>query len=137
MSTLHDLHVATGWFLIVSNAFVGVWALAAHLAPVLRRRELWWATGVAQMSTIVVAVIGALIVNREAVELDSFHALYGFSTIFAVAILYSYRNSPFIAENLHLLYGLGSLFIMGLGIRSLFLDGVAVEVTGALSFMLN
>ncbi|BAN02655.1 hypothetical protein [Ilumatobacter coccineus] len=128
MSSLHDAHVATGWFLICSNAFVGVWALAAHLLPSLRRRELWWATAVAQMSTIVVAAIGALIVNRHGVELDSFHALYGFSTIFAVAILYSYRNSPFIADKLHLLYGLGSLFIMGLGIRSLFLDGVATEV---------
>lgn len=128
MSTLHDAHVITGWFLIISNALVGVWALVAHVFPVFRRRELWWATGVAQVSTIVVATIGALIVSREGVELDSFHALYGFSTIFAVAILYSYRNSPFIADNLHLLYGLGGLFIMGLGIRSLFLDGVAADL---------
>jgi len=50
---------------------------------------------------------------------SSFHALYGFSTIFAVAILYSYRNSPFIADKIHLLYGCGGLFIMGLGIRAL------------------
>ena len=55
------------------------------------------------------------------VELDSFHALYGFSTIVAVAILYSYRNSPFIQDRLHLMYGLGGLFIMGLGIRAMVL----------------
>jgi uncharacterized membrane protein YeaQ/YmgE (transglycosylase-associated protein family) len=128
MSGLHDAHVATGWFLIVSNGVVGAWALAAHLLPALRHRALWWATGVAQVSTIVVAVFGALIVNVDGVELDSFHALYGFSTIFAVAILYSYRNSPFIADKLHLLYGFGGLFIMGLGIRSLFLHGEATEV---------
>lgn len=121
MSALHDAHTVAAWFLIVSNALVGVWALAAQYVVSLRHRVLWWATGVAQVSTIVVAAIGALIVNRHGVELDSFHALYGFSTIFAVAILYSYRNSPFIADKIHLLYGLGGLFIMGLGIRAMFL----------------
>ena len=46
---------------------------------------------------------------------------YGFSAIVAVAILYSYRGSPFIKDKQYLLYGLGSLFIMGLGIRALYL----------------
>ena len=132
MSGLHDAHVVTAWFLIVSNVVVGSWALAAHQFPALRHRVLWWATGVAQASTIVVAVTGALIVNQEDIELDSFHALYGFSTIFAVAILYSYRNSPFISDKLHLLYGLGGLFIAGLGVRALFLDAVAVEMASNL-----
>lgn len=117
-----DAHRYAAWFLIGSNALVGSWAVAAQYVPRLRTRVLWWITGVAQSSTIVVAIIGVLIVNQEGVELDSFHALYGFSTIFAVAILYSYRNSPFIADKLHLLYGLGGLFIMGLGIRAMFLD---------------
>ena len=124
MSDLHDAHVVTGWFLIISNGIVGVWALAAQYLVPLRHRVLWWATLVAQCSTVVVAVIGAVIVNQDGVELDSFHALYGFSTIFAVAILYSYRSSPFIADKLHLLYGCGGLFIMGLGIRNLFLSPV-------------
>ena len=121
MSGLRDAHDVTAWFLIASNALVGAWALAAQRFRPLRSRVLWWATGVAQVSTFVVAGIGALIVNREGVPLDSFHALYGFSTIFAVAILYSYRGSPFIADKVHLLYGCGGLFIMGLGIRALFL----------------
>ncbi|MFT6289913.1 MAG: hypothetical protein ACJAR2_000498 [Ilumatobacter sp.] len=121
MTTLNSAHELSAWLLIASNAFVGVWALLAQQFPAVRHRVLWWATGVAQLSTMVVAVIGALIVNQQNIELDSFHALYGFSTIFAVAILYSYRNSPFISDKLHLLYGFGSLFIMGLGIRALFL----------------
>jgi hypothetical protein len=125
VSGLHDAHVVTAWFLIVSNALVGVWALVAQYLPQARHRVLWWATLVAQVSTIVVAVIGALIVNRNGVELESFHALYGFSTIFAVAILYSYRNSPFIADKIHLLYGCGGLFIMGLGLRNLYLSPIA------------
>ena len=95
------------------------------VAAVCTRTVLWWLTGVAQTMTIVVAVVGALIVSNDGVELEAFHALYGFSTIFAVAILYSYRNSPFIADKLHLLYGCGGLFIAGLGIRALFLDGTA------------
>lgn len=115
---MNDLHVATGWFMIGSNACVGVWALIAQYVPALRTRLLWVATAVAEVSTLVVAAIGALIVNREGIELDTFHALYGFSTIFAVAILYSYRNSPFIADKLHLMYGCGGLFIMGLGLRA-------------------
>ena len=125
VGVLNDLHRWLAWFLIGSNAVVGVWALAAQYLPAIRHRVLWWATGVAQISTFAIAGVGALIVNRQGVELDSFHALYGFSTIFAVAILYSYRTSPFIADKLHLLYGCGSLFIMGLGIRAMFLGAVA------------
>lgn len=119
--SLNDLHRWLGWFLIGSNAAVGVWAITAQYLPAVRHRVLWWLTGVAQLSTIAVATAGAVIVNRQDIELDSFHALYGFSTIFAVAILYSYRNSPFISDKIHLLYGCGGLFIMGLGLRASFL----------------
>jgi hypothetical protein len=124
VSDLHDVHVAAAWFLIVSNALVGVWALGAQYVPSLRSRWLWRLTAVAQVSTLIVAGIGALIVNQNDIELDSFHALYGFSTIIAVAILWGYRDSPFIADKLHLLYGCGGLFIMGLGIRNLFLQPI-------------
>lgn len=122
--TLVDLHVVAGWFLIVSNALVGSWATLAQYVEPIRHRSLWWATVVAHGSTFVVAVIGVIIVNREDIELDQFHALYGFTTIVAVGVLYSYRTSPFIDDKRFLLYGLGSLFIMGLGIRALFLDAL-------------
>jgi hypothetical protein len=119
--TLTELHEALAWFLVLSNAAVGVWALAAQRLEPLRKRALWWAIAVAQSSTFAIAIVGVLIVNRTGVELDSFHALYGFSTIIAVGILYSYRGSPFVKDKLYLLYGVGSLFIMGLGIRAMFL----------------
>ncbi len=119
---LRDLHVAIAWFLVVSNALVGIWALVAQQYDRWRHRTLWWATGVAQSSTFVIAIVGVLIVNQEDIELDQFHALYGFSTIVVVGILYSYRTSPFVKDKVHLLYGLGSLFIMGLGIRAMFLS---------------
>jgi len=119
--TLHDIHHALAWFLVLSNAAVGVWALAAQYLPVLRVRAMWWAIGVAQLSAFVIAVVGVLMVNRYDVELDQFHALYGFSAIVAVGILYSYRGSPFVKDKVYLLYGLGGLFIMGLGIRAMYL----------------
>ena len=119
--TLTELHEALAWFLVLSNAAVGAWALLAQRFEPLRVRALWWTIAVAQSSTFAIAIVGVLIVNRTGVELDSFHALYGFSTIIAVGILYSYRGSPFVKDKLYLLYGLGSLFIMGLGIRAMFL----------------
>ncbi len=119
MQTLIDVHRATGWFLILSNGAVGAWALIAQRWPAWRHRALWWAVAVAQLSTFAIAIVGVLLVNRYDRELDQFHALYGFSTIVAVGVLYSYRSSPFVTDKVHLLYGAGSLFIMGLGIRAL------------------
>ena len=122
MNDLFDLHRTLAWFLIFSNAFVGIWAVAAQWVEPLRHKVLWWATGVAQLSAFAIAIVGVLIVNRYELELDQFHALYGFSTIVAVGILYSYRDSPGIGGRIHLLYGLGGLFIMGLGIRAMYLQ---------------
>ncbi len=121
MQTLQNLHTQLGWFLIVSNALVGCWSMAAQYVPILRRSGLWWAIGVAQISVFAAAIVGVLLVSRYELELEDFHALYGFTTIVAVGILYSYRTSPFIKDKQYLLYGCGSLFIMGLGIRALFL----------------
>lgn len=118
---LHDLHEALAWFLVAANGAVGIWALAAQYVPVLRVRPLWWAIGVAQLSAFAIAIVGVLMVNRYDIELDQFHALYGFSAIVAVGILYSYRGSPFVKDKVYLLYGLGGLFIMGLGIRAMYL----------------
>ena len=122
MQTLFDAHRFFGWFLIGANAFVGCWAVAAQYV-----RPLRVATAVVvrasspKLTPFVSAILGVLLVTRYDVELDQFHALYGFSAIVAVGILYSYRGSPFIKDKQYLLYGLGSLFIMGLGIRALYL----------------
>lgn len=121
MSGLHDVHEIVAWVLIGLNAVVGAWCLAAHAMPRLRGRPLWGSVIVAQLSAFVQAVVGAVLANRDDVVLDDMHALYGFSAIIAVAIMYSYRSSPFMKGNEHLLYGFGSLFIMGLGLRNLVL----------------
>jgi hypothetical protein len=121
VSGLHDTHEVTGWILIALNAAVGIWCLAAHRWSGLRGKPLWGAVVVAQLSAFAQAVTGAVLANRDDVVLDDMHALYGFSAIIAVAIMYSYRSSPFMKGNEHLLYGFGSLFIMGLGLRNLVL----------------
>ena len=118
---LYDVHRYLAWFLVVSNAAVGVWALIAHVVPALRVRPFWWAVIVAQLSAFVIAIVGVLMLDRYDLELDQFHALYGFSCIVAVGILYSYRTSPFMKGKELLLYGLGSWFIMGLGLRNFYL----------------
>ena len=51
--------------------------------------------------------------NRDAIV----RMFYGFVAIIAVAIIYSYRTQ--MRHRLYLLYGLGGLFLMGLGIRAL------------------
>ena len=51
-----------------------------------------------------------------------FHMFYGFVAIIAVAIIYSYRQQ--MQQWLYLLYGFGSLFIMGLAIRAMLVGNV-------------
>ena len=120
---LRGLHEGFAWVVILSNAAVGLWALAAHWRPRLRVPALWWATGVAQVTVFVEVLLGVGIMKADDVEVDDLHALYGFAGIVAVGIIYSYRQQ--LAEKKYLLYGLGGLFIMGLGIRNLFIGAAA------------
>lgn len=119
MSGLLDVHEVNGWLLIGLNALAGAWCLAAYRFERMRGRVMWSTVIVAQLTTFSQAVVGALLANRDAVELDDMHALYGFSAIIAVGIMYSYRTSPFLKGKELLLYGFGGLFIMGLGLRNL------------------
>jgi hypothetical protein len=61
--------------------------------------------------------LGVILVNKYKLEFPKFHAFYGFVAIIAVAIIYSYRAQ--MRHRLYLLYGFGSIFIMGLGIRAM------------------
>jgi len=116
MRSAHDVHA---WVFIISNAAVGVWALAAHRWTTVRHRALWVAVIIAQLTTGVQAVLGVALSRAEDIEINDMHMLYGFSAIVAVGIMYSYRGSPFMKGQEHLLYGFGSLFIMGLGLMNL------------------
>jgi uncharacterized membrane protein len=116
-----DWHEACGWALIVVNALAGVWALIAYQFPALRGRPLWVAVTIGQLLAFVQAFLGVVLTTKYDYELNDMHALYGFSAIIAVGILYSYRTSPFMKGKELLLYGFGCLFLMGLGLRNLVL----------------
>jgi hypothetical protein len=120
---LLDAHISWAWITIIANGLAGLWALAAHKITALRTRALWWFTGVAQFTVFVQVAIGVIIVNRDKLEFPAFHAFYGFVSIMAVAIIYSYRHQ--LKGKTYLLYGFGGLFLMGLGIRAMLVGQAA------------
>ena len=116
-ASLLEVHTSWSWIMIIGNGLAGLWALVAHKNIALRSRALWWFTGIAQVSVFVQVVLGVAVVNRDKIEYPAFHAFYGFVAIIAIAIIYSYRAQ--LKSKMYLLYGFGSLFIMGLGIRAM------------------
>ena len=61
--------------------------------------------------------LGVGLVAGQHIKAPQFHMFYGFVAIIAVGIIYSYRAQ--LRHRIYLLYGLGGLFVMGLGIRAL------------------
>jgi hypothetical protein len=114
---LLDVHESFAWVVIVSNALAGAWALAAHWIEPLRVRALWWFVIAAEATIFVQVVLGVLLITVEDFEPPRFHMFYGFVALFTVLIVYAYR--PQLEKYRYLLYGLGSLFLMGLAIRAL------------------
>ena len=115
--TLLDVHEWWAWVVIVGNGLAGAWALGALRWPALRHRALWWVTAFAEVAVFVQVGLGVGLVAGQGVKASQFHMFYGFLGIIAVAIIYSYRNQ--MRARLYLLYGLGGLFVMGLGIRAM------------------
>ena len=70
---------------------------------------------VAQVVVLAQVILGAILQVKDDIEGDR-HQLYGFSAFASVGIIFAYRNE--MKERPYLLYGLGSLWLMGLGIRS-------------------
>jgi len=118
-----ELHRDLAYVLIGVNALAGLWCLSAEWVHPLRIRAMWVVVIVGQALASVQAITGAILTNRSDTgrNLGDMHALYGFSAVVAVIIMYGYRTSPFLQTKQRLLYGLGSLFIMGLGLRNLVL----------------
>jgi hypothetical protein len=113
---LRELHENWAWVVIFGNGIAGLWALGAHWWAPLRLRALWWFVIVAEVAIFVQVAMGVGLVAGQGAHAEQFHMFYGFVAIIAVALLYGYRNS--LRANLYLLYGLGGLFLMGLGIRA-------------------
>lgn len=118
LATLAGVHRAWAWVVIAGNGLVGLWALGAMRWRRLRMRALWRATAAVELAVFVQVGLGvAMIAGRKVPDNLQFHVFYGFVTIVAIGIIYSYRQQ--LRDKLYLLYGLGGLFLMGLGIRAL------------------
>lgn len=115
--TLRDAHADLAWVVVAVNLVVGAWALAAHRDERFDHRWLWPATVVAELAMVAQVGLGVALVAVADREVADFHALYGFAAFASVGILYSYRNQ--MRDRLHLLYGLGGLWLMGLALRAM------------------
>jgi hypothetical protein len=110
-------HQGLAWVVIVGNGLAGLWALGALRWPALRVSALWWFTAAVQLSMFAEVIQGvAMVAGKDAPDLQ-FHMFYGFIALAAIGIIYSYRQQ--LRDRLYLLYGLGGLFVMGLGIRAM------------------
>jgi hypothetical protein len=120
METLFNIHKTFGYVAIVLNALAGLYALAAWRWKSLRGRPLWIATIVAEVAILLQVLMGTILVAgdegyRKAVP--RLHLFYGFLIFITIGLLYQYRHQ--MKGRQELLYGLGGLFIMGLGIRAI------------------
>jgi hypothetical protein len=117
LASLRDVHENFAWFVVIGNGLAGLWALGAHFREPLRIRALWWFTFLVELSVFVQVSLGVGMVAGQDIEAPQFHMFYGFLTIIAVGIIYSYRHQ--LSDRRYALYGGGGLFIMGLGIRAM------------------
>ena len=116
---LLDVHRAWGYAAIVANFLAGVYTLVAWRVPKLRNRWLWWPTIIAEAMMLIQVLLGVLLVSVQDFKPQRFHMFYGFVAFISIGSLYSYRYVWRASNRMELAYGLGGLFIMGLGLRAL------------------
>ena len=123
MVTFRSLHVNTAWVVVGLNLMAAIWAFTAHKVEGARGRPFWIFTAIAQISVFVQVTLGVIAMQIAGAEPSGTHTFYGFLTIISIAIVYSYRQQ--ILEWQYLLYGGGGLFLVGLGLRAIFLTNGA------------
>ena len=103
MNAIIEFHHAWAWVVVFSNGL----------------KTLWFAVGAAEVAVFVQVVLGVTMVAGGRTEPAPMHMFYGFVSVISIAILFAYRHS--LRAHMYQLYGFGSLFVMGLGIRALLL----------------
>ena len=116
-SVLGGIHENFSYFVVGATGLAGLWALLAEWIIVLRTKVLWWFTILAHTSVGVQVILGVIQFTSEDIDPGGFHLLYGFSALASVGIIFSYKSQ--LQHKKHLLFGLGGLFLMGLGIRAI------------------
>lgn len=122
MDFVRRFHGDWGYVAIVLNAVSGLYALAAWRWPKLRGRLVWIGVIVAEAALMLQVFLGVLLVANKHwkgyVAPPRFHMFYGFVAFITVGLLYSYRYVFRARNQMELFYGLGGLFLMGVGIRA-------------------
>lgn len=116
---LLEIHRVGGYAAIVANFLAGIYTLCAWKWPRLRTRWLWWPTIIAEAMMLIQVLLGVLLVSVQDFKPQRFHMFYGFVAFISIGLLYSYRYVWRASNRMELAYGLGGLFIMGLGLRAL------------------
>jgi hypothetical protein len=101
-------------------AGAGAWALAAHRWEQARRGALWWLIVLAYAVVSVNVVAASVLLARFDWDFPELHMLYEFSNLVAIGIVVSYAKQ--LRNRQYLIYGFGSLFVMGLALRALFMS---------------
>jgi len=115
---LLDVHRVWGYSAIVANFLAGAYTLSAWKWPRFRTKWLWWPTIIAEAMMIIQVFLGVLLVSAQGFKPPRFHMFYGFVSFITIGLLYSYRYVWRAKNWMELAYGLGGIFIMGLGIRA-------------------
>ena len=121
MHTVFTIHKTLGWYVIALNGLAGLYALAAWRWKSLRGKPLWILTIVAESAILLQVLLGTILVAGDETYrkvVPRFHMFYGFVAFITVGLLYSYKYVWKARGWMELAYGLGGLFIMGLGIRA-------------------
>ena len=116
--SLAAAHTTLAWVVLIGNGTAATWALAAHRLKQLRGRALWWFVALVQVLLVTEVALGVGLQATQGRAVSGIHTFYGFITLAAVGILFSYRGHLSRTRR-HLLYGWGGLFIVGLIIRTM------------------
>ena len=119
METVLRIHRFWAYVSIVANGLAGLYCLAAWKWKRLRGKPVWIVTAIAEIAILIQLVLGVTLVagnKAYARAVPRFHLFYPVLIFITIGLLYAYRRE--MKGRLELLYGLGGLFVMGLGIRA-------------------
>ncbi len=114
---MRDFHDSWGWFAIIANGVAGLVMMLAWKVTAIRK-PAWVLVIVAETAMMVQVFTGVSLVTGDDIDPPRFHMFYGFIAFLTVGGLLSYRYVWRARGWMELAYGIGGLFLMGLGIRA-------------------
>lgn len=119
MNELLRFHHDWAYGTILINASAGIWMLISlKYKQLCRKKYFLWPVYFGWLAVAIQVFLGiSLYMNDYHVEHGKgFHYFYGFIALMTASVLFSYRNS--LGSKKVLIYGISSLFLAGLGIRT-------------------